>query len=125
MSVDANGLVSAVRNYSSQTNRPVTSSGYVSSTDSNAFISIVVPASTSTYQLPVQAATTITPSSSTQTITGQKYMTGNVTVNPIPSQYIVPSGTYTISSVDSTNTFNVTNYASAKVTITDADSIAY
>ena len=90
--------------------------------------SVTVAGITNTYvgsSVPTQAATTITPSSATQTVTGQKYMTGDITVDPIPSQYIVPSGTYTISSVDSTNTFNVTNYASAKVTITDADSIAY
>lgn len=77
------------------------------------------------YQLPVQAATTITPSSATQTVTGQKYMTGDITVQPIPSQYIVPSGTLTITSVDTTTTFDATSYASVNVNLKNADVTAY
>lgn len=120
ITVSANGLITALNNSTGQVEIEV-NPGYISG-NTTGTIGI---AGESTRQLPTQGATTITPSSSTQTIAGQKYLTGTITVNPIPSQYIVPSGTYTISSVDSTNTFNVTNYASAKVTITDADSIAY
>lgn len=47
--------------------------------------------------LPKQAAATITPTTSSQTaVTAKKWTTGAVTVGPIPSQYIVPSGTKTI-----------------------------
>lgn len=121
VSVNSSGLITASVTGSSNV-APSVSAGYISSGTAG---TISVTGST-TLQLTTQGSTTVTPSTTTQTVnvTG-KYMTGNVTVNPIPSQYIVPSGTYTISSVDSTNTFNVTNYASAKVTITDADSIAY
>lgn len=121
VSVSNSGLITASVTGSSNV-APSVSAGYISSGTAG---TISVTGST-TLQLTTQGSTTVTPSTSTQTVsvTG-KYMTGNVTVNPIPSQYIVPSGTYTISSVDSTNTFNVTNYASAKVSITDADSIAY
>lgn len=57
---------------------------------------------------------TATPSESQQTITptSQSYYLDSVTVNPIPSQYIVPSGTY---NVTSSGTKDVTNYASASV----------
>lgn len=121
-SVDENGLVSATRNYMAQTNAAVKSSGYITTRD---FIRIEIPKSTSTYQLHTQAATTITPSSATQTITGQKYMTGDITVQPIPSQYIVPSGTLTITSVDTTTTFDAINYASVAVNLKNADVTAF
>lgn len=121
VNVSNSGLITASVTGSSNV-APSVNAGYISSGTAG---TISVTGST-TLQLTTQGSTTVTPSTTTQTVnvTG-KYMTGNVTVNPIPSQYIVPSGTYTISSVDSTNTFNVTNYASAKVTITDADNIAY
>ena len=56
----------------------------------------------------------VTPSTNQQTITPSSNGTyiDSVTINPIPSQYIVPSGTYT---VDSSGTKDVTNYASASV----------
>ena len=61
----------------------------------------------------VPSNTTITPTESSQTVGGLGYMMeGAVTVNPIPSQYIVPSGIYT---VNSSGTKDVTNYASASV----------
>lgn len=70
---------------------------------------------------------TVTPTESQQSITADSGYTGlgTVTVQPIPSQYIVPSGTYTISSVDSTTTFDITNYAAVNVNLTDADVIRY
>lgn len=67
------------------------------------------------YQLSTQAATTITPTTSSQTaVSAGKYTTGAITVNPIPSQYIVPSGTINI---NNNGTVDVTQYASADVSI--------
>lgn len=61
----------------------------------------------------VPANTTITPTTTAQTVGGANYvMERAVTVDAIPSQYIVPSGTATISG---SGTTDVTNYASASV----------
>ena len=61
----------------------------------------------------IRSNTHMTPSESTQTIGGGGYMLQDkIYVDPIPSQYIVPSGTYT---VGSSGTHDVTNYASASV----------
>ena len=72
------------------------------------------PLNGSTYTIDaIPTGTTITPSTSSQTIGGANMMMeGAVTVNPIPSQYIIPSGTKTINSVGTTD---VTNYASVSV----------
>lgn len=70
------------------------------------------------YQLSTQAATTITPTTSSQTaVSAGKFTTGAITVNPIPSQYIVPTGTINIST---NGTIDVTQYASADVDISSA-----
>lgn len=57
---------------------------------------------------------TVTPSTSTQTITptSNDYYLDNVTVNPIPSQYIIPTGNIDITS---SGTTTVTNYDTATV----------
>lgn len=57
---------------------------------------------------------TVTPTESAQTVapTSINHYLESVTVNPIPSQYIVPSGTYTVTS---SGTHDVTAYASASV----------
>jgi len=63
----------------------------------------------------VPSGTTVTPSTSSQTIGGTNYMMQSaVTVSPIPSQYIVPSGTISISS---NGTVDVTQYASASISV--------
>lgn len=69
----------------------------------------------------------VTPTASTQTITpsGNMIYITDVTVEPIPSQYIVPSGTLTITSVDTTTIFDATSYASVNVNLKNADVTAY
>lgn len=70
---------------------------------------------TDTLQLPTQAAATITPTTSQQTaVAANKYTLGAVTVDPIPSQYIIPAGTATITSNGLTD---VAQYAIASVNV--------
>ena len=70
----------------------------------------------STYQMTTLATTTITPSTATQTVGASgTYMLGSVKVNPIPSNYTIPSGTINITT--NNTTVNVANYASASVSI--------
>ena len=70
---------------------------------------------TGTLQLSTQAAKTVTPSTSAQTaVAAGKYTLGAITVAAIPSQYIVPSGSLSITSND---TYDVTSYASVEVSI--------
>ena len=65
--------------------------------------------------LPIKTATTITPSETTQTAVEQyKWTTGAVTVNPIPSEYIIPTGELEITT---NGTSDVTNYASVDVNV--------
>ena len=61
----------------------------------------------------IPSGTTITPSTSSQRVGGTNYiMQSAVMVDPIPSQYIVPSGTVNISSAGTTD---VTSYKYANV----------
>lgn len=66
-----------------------------------------------------QSATTITPTtSSQQAVASGVYTTGAVTVGAIPSQYVVPTGTKTISiSANGTTTEDVSGYANASITV--------
>lgn len=58
---------------------------------------------------------TVTPTKSTQTVTADSgYELSSVTVNPIPSQYIIPEGTQTITQ---DGTYDVTNYATVEVNV--------
>ena len=77
----------------------------------------IVPAGTksATKQLSTQAAKTVTPTKSTQTaVASGKYTTGAVKVAAIPSTYVQPSGTLTITE---NGTHNVKSYASVTVNV--------
>lgn len=58
--------------------------GWITGVRSNSF-SI---SGTATQALPTQAAVTITPTEQTQTIESGKYLTGNITIDPISSSYV-------------------------------------
>lgn len=92
------GRVSATVNsadYTPTINSYYTTSGYIeNSSDYITIGSIRVGSVTTTYPLPTTAATTITPTTTTQTaVSAYRWTTGAVTVAPIPSEYIIPTGT--------------------------------
>lgn len=71
-----------------------------------------------TKQLTTQAAKTVTPSTSEQTaVASGVYTTGAVKVGAIPSSYVQPNGTLTITE---NGTHDVTNYVSAVVEVTSS-----
>ena len=88
--------------------------GYYSST----IYPIVHPSSV----LPTQAATTITPTTSTQTISGGKWLDGDITINSIPSQYIIPSGNKSI--IANGTGIDVINYATVSVNVPTGNTIS-
>lgn len=59
-------------------------------------------------------AMSYTPTTTSQVIASGKYLSGAQTINAIPSAYIIPTGTLTISA---SGTFDVASYASANVTV--------
>lgn len=68
-----------------------------------------------TQQLTTQAAKTVTPTKSSQTaVASGRYTTGAVTVGAIPSEYIVPSGSQTLTEND---TYDVASLASVVVNV--------
>ena len=94
ISVNSNGLITASIS-GTQNVTPTVTAGYVSSGTTG---TITVNGS-ATKQLTTKSATTITPTKSTQTaVASGVYTTGAITVAPIPSEYIVPSGTKNITS---------------------------
>lgn len=70
---------------------------------------------TNTKQLTTQAGATITPTKATQTaVASGRYTTGAVSVAPIPSEYIAPSGSQTLTKND---TYDVTSLAQVVVNV--------
>lgn len=76
-----------------------------------------------TGNMSVQAGTTITPSTSQQVaIAADTYATGAVLVDPIPSQYIVPTGSQTITA---NGTVDVTALAEVIVNVAGSGGLEY
>ena len=91
---------------------PTVSAGYVSS----GVAGTITVTAEGTKQLTTQAEKTVTPTKSSQTAVARGvYTTGVVTVGPIPSQYIIPSGT---KEVTENGTYDVTQYEDVHVVIT-------
>lgn len=67
-----------------------------------------------------KSAATYTPSASTQTIAAGQYLAGAQTINPIPSEYVVPSGTLTITSNNAG--IDVSEYAAVDVAVSGGTS---
>lgn len=105
--VNETGLVTATASASSSVT-PTVTAGYIAAGTAGT----VSVSGISTYQLPTLSATTYTPSTSAQTITYGQYLTGNQTIEAIPSSYVVPSGTL---SITSNGTYNVETFASVNV----------
>lgn len=86
ITVNNSGLVTARVQSNSETIEATVTPGYVDSVPSSS----VSYSGEDTHQIPTLGAQQITPTAATQTIqTKNKYMTGNITVNPIPLQNIL------------------------------------
>ena len=114
ISVDSSGKITASVS-GTQNVTPTVSAGYVSSGTAGT----ITVSGSATKQLTTQAAKTVTPSTSSQTAVAKDvYTTGAVTVAAIPSTYIQPSGTKTITT---NGTHDVKSYASATVNVAGED----
>ena len=110
ISVDASGLITATVS-KSQAVTPTVNPGYVSS----GMAGMITASGSKTQQLSTEDAKTITPSASQQTaVAAGKYTTGAIIVDPIPNEYVIPTGTKDISA---NGTVNVSGFASANVSV--------
>lgn len=94
----------------------VNSSGLITASATQTAGYVSAGTKSATKQLTTKAAATITPTTTSQiAVSSGTYTTGNITVAAIPSDYIIPSGTLTITT---NGTHNVKNYESATVNVT-------
>ena len=113
ISVDANGLVTASKTYST-IKTPVSSAGYAKTTDA-----IQITANVSnTYQIPTIGSTTYTPSNVAQEIAAGKYLTGVQTISAIAPPYYDMSGANAWMGADAELVTTV-NLADVKLSATD------
>lgn len=110
ISINATGLITA--SYTGGQNvTPSVSAGWVSGGSAGR----ITTKGSNTAQLSTQAAKTITPTKSAQTaVASGVYTTGAITVDAIPSSYIIPSGT---KSITTNGTHDVTSNASVSVNV--------
>ena len=91
------------------------STGLVTASHTQTAGYVTAGTTTGTLQLTTQAAKTVTPTKSSQTaVDAGKYTTGAVTVAAIPDDYIIPSGSKTITT---NGTHDVTEYAEAVIDV--------
>ena len=64
--------------------------------------------------VPTLSSQAFTPATTAQTISAGRYLAGDQTIEPIPSAYLIPTGTLNITS---NGTYNVSSYASANVSV--------
>ena len=115
ITVDSSGLITATAS-ASENVTPSVSAGYVSAGTAGT----VTVSGSNTQQLSTQAATTITLSTSQQTaVTAGKYTTGAVTVAPIPSNYIIPSGNKEIT--ENGTGIDVSQYETVSVSVSGGE----
>lgn len=111
ISVNNSGVVTATVS-GSKSITPVIEPGYVS----RGTAGTVTANGTNTLQLPVKTETHITPTKLSQTaVPGGMYTTGAVMVDPIPDQYIVPTGTKYIT--QNGTDIDVRDYATIDVSV--------
>lgn len=111
ISVSSSGLITASVS-GSKSVTPTVSAGYVSSGTAGT----VSVSGSNTEQLSTQGATTITPTTSSQTaVAAGKYTTGAVTVGAIPSEYIIPAGSLEIT--ENGEGIDVSQYAEVDVAV--------
>lgn len=97
----------------------VNESGLITASHTQATGYVTGGTTTETSQLSIQDDKTVTPTKSSQiAVESGKYTTGTIIVDPIPSQYIVPSGT---KQINSNGTHDVTEYASAEINVTEVN----
>ena len=87
----------------------VSTSGYLASGTSSTYAYRVSAV------LPYKAAATYTPGSQAQTISANQWLAGSQTIAAIPSAYIIPSGTLSITS--NSSGIDVASYASVNVSV--------
>lgn len=93
----------------------VTANGLITATATQTAGYVVAGTKTSTSQLTSVAGTTVTPTTASQlAVSSARWTTGSVYVGPIPSQYIVPTGSISISE---NGTYDVSAFANAVVDV--------